>query len=166
MHTVIFKQEKASKKLSRWELLKGLIKKPLAQFHKHEVVFFDHPDELPHRRFSKFNSYFMVDLEGGATVADYNKRMQRGLSYIAAEDCKSAMQEFTNQMNCLHHAIENYSPKGLALATMVHSINGVIYRGYKDHHVEAISNMLNDIGFTQRLLEEALIHIKKKYKTD
>ena len=93
---------------------------------KHQIIFYDSDKVLPYRRYQKFNKHMMIDLEVGSNIVDYDRRLSRAISYLNNDDSKSAGIELTNQRQCLHNALEAYSPRGMALAVMVYSIDGKV----------------------------------------
>jgi hypothetical protein len=129
---------------------------------KHEVQFYDSIRKLPIRRYSKFNKHMMIAAEVGETISDYDKRMQRAIGYVSNEDHKSAMIELTNQRQGLHNALKEYSPVGMALATMVYSIDGILYEDYEEEALDNILDVLNKIGFTKEMLDNTVSDVKKK----
>jgi len=129
---------------------------------KHEVLFYDSDKELPYRFYQKFNKHMMIANEVGASIADYDKRMARAISYINNDDVKSAGIELTNQRQCLHNALQEYSPTGMALAVLVYSIDGVVYDGYHEDLLNEKLDKLNSIGFTKDMMDKTISHVKKK----
>ena len=154
MYKVIFKQ-KATKK-------QGIFKRLKSYFKKHEVVFYDSAENLPYRRYHKFNKFYLIDCEVGSSLGNYDQRTARAISYLNAEDYKSAAKELNNRRQTVHNAMQEYSNKGLALAVLIYSINGVVCEDYSDDALEEILNELDTIGFTQFLAEQTLNHVKKK----
>lgn len=128
---------------------------------KHRIQFFDSIRKLPIRRYQKFNKYMMIAAEVGDSIADYDKRMARAIGYLSAEDYKSAMIELTNQRQCLHNALETYSPSNLALAIMVYSIDGKEYQSYEEDSLNEVLDTLEAIGFTKEMLDTNLSEVKK-----
>ena len=129
---------------------------------KHLIIFYDSDKVLPYRRYQKFNKHMMIDLEVGSNIVDYDRRLSRAISYLNNDDSKSAGIELTNQRQCLYNALEGYSPRGMALAVMVHSIDGKIYENYQENDLNEILDKLDKIGFTKQLLDDTLDHLKKK----
>jgi hypothetical protein len=129
---------------------------------KHEVLFYDSDKELPYRHYQKFNKHMMIACEVGDSIADYDKRQARAISYINNDDAKSAGIELTNQRQCVHNALSSYSPKGMALAVTVYSINGKVYDGYNEDVLNEKLDMLDSIGFTKQMMDETVEHVKKK----
>lgn len=162
MHTVIFKQPKAKQKKKFLDRVKHFFKHPLESVSTHCVVFYDSAETLPYRRYHKFNKLFMIHSEVGSSVAHLDKRLQRAISYINNQDHKSAGQELTNLRQTVHHALEEYSPKAMALAITVYSINGVVYDKYQDDDLNLILDKLDEIGFTKLMADETIETVKKK----
>jgi hypothetical protein len=129
---------------------------------KHLVTFYDSDRNLPYRRWQKFNKYSIIQLEVGDSIGEYDVRMQRAIKYINADDRKSAGIELTNQRQCLYNILEGYSPRGMALATMVYSIDGVVYEDYDEESLNEILDKLDSIGFTKEMLDNTVDHVKKK----
>lgn len=129
---------------------------------KHTVTFYDSATVLPYRRYHKFNKHMMIDMEVGNSILDYDKRQSRAIQYINNKDVKSASIELTNQRQCLHNILEEYSPKGLAVAVMVYSIDDVIYTDFQEPTLNKILDRLDEIGFTFEQLNTTIEHVKKK----
>lgn len=104
----------------------------------------------------------MVQMEVGSDITDYDKRMLRANGYLASEDIKSAKIELTNQRQCVHNALTEYSPNGMALATMVHSIDGRLTHVRTDEDLSVILDKLDKIGFTKAMMDETIEAVKKK----
>lgn len=129
---------------------------------KHTVTFYDSATVLPYRRYHKFNKHMMIDMEVGNSIADYDKRQARAIQYLNNNDAKSAGIELTNQRQCIHNVLEEYSPKGMALAIMVYSIDGVVYTDFQEPTLNLILDKLEEIGFNKRQLDETIETVKKK----
>jgi len=103
-----------------------------------------------------------ANMEVGNSIEDYDKRMSRAVQYLNADDSKSAGIELTNQRQCLHNVLEEYSPKGMALAIMVYSIDGVVYDDFQEPTLNIILDKLEKIGFNKQQLDETVETVKKK----
>lgn len=126
-----------------------------------EVQFYDSIHDLPIRRFQKFNKHMMIACEVGESVADYDKRMQRANGYLRAKDIDGAINEITNQRQCLYNILEEYSPSGLALCTLVYSIDGKVYSVVTDEDLQEIQNTLDSLGFSKEMLDTTISEVKK-----
>lgn len=128
----------------------------------HTVTFYDSATVLPYRRYHKFNKHMMIDMEVGNSIADYDKRLSRAVQYLNADDSKSAGIELTNQRQCLYNVLQEYSPKGMALAIMVYSIDDVVYKDFQEPALNSILDRLEEIGFNKHQLDQTVETVKKK----
>ena len=129
---------------------------------KHKVKFYDSIRKLPIMRYQKFNKYMMIGCEVGDSVQDYDNRTDRAIRYLNAGDATNAGIELENRRQLVHHAMSEYSPKGNALAIMVHSIDGRVIKDFEDETLEAVLKELDSIGFTIEMLNETIGTVKKK----
>ena len=106
----------------------------------------------------------MIAMEVGDSVADYDKRMARAMGYLGSEDIKSAGIELTNQRQALHNALQEYSPSGMALATMDYSIDSKVYSNYDEDTLNEVLETLDKIGYTRQMQDDNLKYVKKKLK--
>ncbi len=161
MHTVETREGKATSSGTLWGKIKGIFTAPIPT-KKHTIIFWDDPVELPYRRYHKYNKHYMIAMDVGNTVEDYDRRQSRAIKYLNADNKKAASTELTNQRQCLHNAIEEYNPLGMALATMVHSIDGHIYTSFQEDSLNDVLDRLEEIGFNKWLMDTTLEHVKKK----
>ena len=136
----------------------------LVTIGKHQIQIYDSIRQLPIRRYQKFNKHMMIAMEVGDSVADYDKRMARAMGYLGSEDIKSAGIELTNQRQALHNALQEYSPSGMALATMVYSIDSKVYSNYDEDTLNEVLETLDKIGYTRQMQDDDLKYVKKKLK--
>ena len=50
----------------------------------------------------------------------------------------------------------------MALATMVHSIDGHVYTSFQEDSLDIVLDKLDAIGYTKQMMDETLDHVKKK----
>lgn len=129
------------------------------------IEFYTNPEDLPIKRFQRFNKYYLIDNEVGDTFEDYEQRTLKAISFLRKDMKEEAVKELENRRSMVFNAIENYSPKQYALALMVKSIDGVFYTDKKyltEEGLEEILDKLNDIGYTRKELDKDLPKVKKK----
>lgn len=129
---------------------------------KHTVTFYDSDRVLPHRRYHRFKKYYAIALQVGDTIEDYDKRQTNVVTHLRADDKESAIIEVKNQRQCFFNMINEYSPKGFALAIMVHSIDGVVYSKYEESDLDEILDKLDEVGYTKAMLDDTVHLLKKK----
>ena len=127
-----------------------------------EVIFFDSIEEMPHRRYMKFNKEMMRSNDVGNTTADIVKRINKAISFINAKLPDKAIKELANAR--MTYATNELEPKGLALAAMVKSINGVKCEDITTSGLQNTLKVLQDIGITKKEIDDTSGDIKKKLK--
>jgi len=131
------------------------------QFGKHEIEIYDSVQNMPILRFQKLNKYTMIDLEIGSDFADYDKRTEKALAFLAKGMVAEASQELQNRRQLVYNAYNEQSPKGKAFAVLIHRIDKVEYKKFAPDDLDRILIHLNDIGFDIFTSVEKLREVKK-----
>jgi hypothetical protein len=123
------------------------------------VEIYDSIDELPVKRFHKFNKYMLVDSGVGSDLNTINDHIGRISKYME-KDPPSARRELENLRQSLYMVIEEINIKHLSFALLVKSINGKEVHDLSEENVKRISAELSNIelGVFDRLIES----VKKK----
>ena len=132
--------------------------------NKHEIVFYDNPQNLPIKRYQKFSKYFLIGLQIGETFEDFIAHKKKTMEFISKEMYKEARQTIDNEVQLAYQIYNEYSPTSYALAVMVHSIDGLKYEDYSGDGLQIIIDKLDDIGFTRNELLTWVDRLKKKLK--
>ena len=127
-----------------------------------EVEFYDSIEEMPHRRYMKFNKEMMRQNEVGNSVIDIFKRIERAIQFIGAEQTDKALKELSNAKMSFNYASAELQPCGLALASMVKTIDGKEQTDITSDGLRSVLSLLQDLGITKREVEETTETIKKK----
>ena len=130
--------------------------------NKAEVIFYDSIEEMPHRRYMKFNKEMMRANEVGNTTTDVIKRIDRAMGFIGANEADKAMKELSNARMAYNYSQAELEPKGLALAAMVKSINGVEVEDITTSGLKNTLEVLQRIGVTKKEVDGNAESIKKK----
>ena len=129
---------------------------------KAEVIFYDSIEEMPHRRYMKFNKEMMRSNEVGNTKADIIKRVNRAMGFIGANEPDKAMKELSNARMAYNYSQAELEPRGLALAAMVKSINGVEVEDITTSGLQNTLEVLQRLGLTKKEVDDNADSIKKK----
>jgi len=129
---------------------------------KTEVKFYDSIEEMPHRRYMKFNKEMMRANEVGNSMADVIKRIDRAMGFIQAKESDKAVRELSNARLAYSYSQAELEPKGLALAAMVKSINGVEVDDITTSGLQNTLDVLQNIGMTKQELDHNADSVKKK----
>ncbi len=129
---------------------------------KTEVKFYDSIEEMPHRRYMKFNKEMMRSNEVGNSMIDIIKRIDRAMGFIQAKESDKAIKELSNARLAYSYSQAELEPKGLALAAMVKSVNGVEVNDITTSGLQNTLQVLQNIGMTKQELDDNADSIKKK----
>lgn len=128
------------------------------------VLLYDSIDELPIKNFQKYNKYLLIDAGIGSTVDDVDRHISRIARYINS-DKKLAMQELQNMRQNLYMINNGISPKYLAFAALIHSIDGKRVEDLSDDNLKSILEDLNTekhsilanlVGMAKKKIQEEL----------
>lgn len=126
------------------------------------IVFYDSIEEMPHRRYMKFNKEMMRANEVGNTMVDVIKRIDRAMGFIQAKESDKATKELSNARMAYSYSQAELEPRGLALAAMVKSVNGVESKDITTSGLQHTLTILQNIGMTKKELDSNADSIKKK----
>jgi len=126
------------------------------------ILFYDSIEEMPHRRYMKFNKEMMRANEVGNTMVDVIKRIDRAMGFIQAKESDKATEELSNARMAYSYSQAELEPRGLALAAMVKSVNGVESKDITTSGLQHTLTILQNIGMTKKELDSNADSIKKK----
>lgn len=122
------------------------------------VELYDSIEELPILRFQKYNKYLLLDACVGSDLNDISGRIDKAIRYVGI-DPKSAIMELRNLQIGIALIGEELSPKHMAFAAIIHSIQGKPIGTSDDAFKDALKSLDKaSNNFINRLLES----IKKK----
>lgn len=130
----------------------------------HIIKLYDSIDELPIINFQKYNKCILIDSGLGSDIDSVDSHIINIAKYINANDKKQAISELQNLRQNLHMIVSNVSPKHLAFAALIYSIDGEKQNDLSDNHLQETIDSLGEIphGFLINLLDT----IKKKLSTE
>lgn len=95
-----------------------------ANIGTHVVEYYDNIDDLPIRRFHEYNKMLLIDSGLGSDVGDFDAHIEKALVYLKSNDRDLAMQELQNMRQTVYFIHSELSPRHLAFAALVKSIDG------------------------------------------
>lgn len=110
---------------------------------KHSVVIFDNIEELPIRRFHKYNKMLLIDAGIGSDLTDLDTHIARTIAFIQTDKADEAVKEMNNLRQNIYFVHTGVSPRMLAFATLVKSIDG---KDCEDMSEEALQKVLETLG--------------------
>lgn len=131
--------------------------------NKREVVVYDSIDELPIVNFQKYNKYLLIDSGIGSDINDIDTHITKIAKFIKTDQSK-AIQELQNLRQNMYMIASGISPKYLAFAALIHSIDGKVVEDLSDDNLKSILEDFNTVKHSW--LAELLAQIKKKITTE
>lgn len=132
--------------------------------NKKVVKIYDSIDEMPIVNFQKYNKYLLIDSGIGSDADDIDAHITRIAKFIKANNNKKAMQELQNMRQNMYMVNNEISPKYLAFAALIQSVDG---KEISDLSDDSLKNTLNDIKVIKHsTIVDFLVWLKKKVATE
>ena len=127
---------------------------------KKVVQVYDSIDEMPIVNFQKYNKYLLIDSGIGSDADDIDAHITCIAKFIKANNNKKALQELQNMRQNMYMVNNEISPKYLAFAALIHSINGKETNDLSDDGLKALLKELKEVKHS--VIVELLLWLKKK----
>lgn len=126
------------------------------------VSVYDSIDEMPIVNFQKYNKYLLIDSGIGSDVDDIDSHITKIARYIKSNDSKKAMLELQNMRQCMYMINSEISPKYLAFAALVQSVDGKEVTDLSD---DSLKDLLKEIKHVKHSkIVDFLFWVKKKLR--
>lgn len=127
---------------------------------KYKVELYDSIDELPIKRFHKFNKYLLVDAGVGSDLNDINEKINRILRYVDKSDKVNARIELENLRQAMYLVTQETNLKHLAFMVLIKNIDGKEITDLSDEGIRATQKVFENqsLNFIDRLFQS----VKKK----
>lgn len=132
--------------------------------NKKVVKVYDSIDEMPIANFQKYNKYLLIDSGIGSDANDIDAHMTKIAKFINANDSKKALQELQNLRQNIYMVNCEISPKYLAFAALIYSIDGKELTDLSDGGLKQALDKLKKVKHS--MLMEVLEGLKKKVSTE
>lgn len=132
--------------------------------NKKIVRLYDSIDEMPIINFQKYNKYLLIDSGIGSDADDIDAHITRIAKFIKINNSKKALQELQNMRQNMYMVNNEISPKYLAFAALIHSIDGKEINDLSDDNLKFILKDLKTIKHSRII--EFLEWLKKKVTTE
>lgn len=126
-----------------------------------KVCIYDSIDSLPMERFHKYNKSLIVDCGVGADLNSIDNHIERAMRFIETNKVH-ALQELENLRQCIYLINQEVSPKNLAFATLVYSIDGKECNDISDEGLKKTLEILNKR--TKKETDQIFDSVQKKNK--
>lgn len=126
------------------------------------VSVYDSIDEMPIVNFQKYNKYLLIDSGIGSDVDDIDSHITKIARYIKSNDSKKAMLELQNMRQCMYMINSEISPKYLAFAALVQSVDGKEVTDLSDDSLKDLLKEIKQVKHSK--IVDFLFWIKKKLR--
>ena len=130
----------------------------------HKIRLYDSIDELPIVNFQKYNKCILIDSGLGSDADAIDAHIVNIAKYINSDDKKKAIQELQNMRQNMHMVVSQVSPKYMAFAALIYSIDGKEQKDLSDSHLQELVEDLSEMPHS--LLIDILTGLKKKLSTE
>ena len=131
----------------------------IGKVNKHTVEIYDSIDELPIKRFQKFNKYMLIDSGIGSDFQDVLSHIDRAKIYIKSNPVMAAT-ELDNMRQSIYLLVDELSPKHMAFAALVRKIDGEEMNDISDAGLKRVLEILSEAK--KGWLDGVLNSVKKK----
>lgn len=126
----------------------------------HKVEIYDAIDMLPIPRFHKYQKYLLVDSGVGSDIQAFDQRVEKARRFMMVGQTDKAIKEFENLRQCVFMIQSELSPRHLAFACLVKSIDGRECGDLSDDGLRGVLDKFKDA--TEGELTDQLDSVKKK----
>lgn len=128
------------------------------------IKLYDSIDEMPIINFQKYNKYLLIDSGIGSDADDVDAHIVKIAKYIKAGSTEKALQELQNMRQNIYMINSELSPKYLAFAALIHSVDEQEVTDLSDDGLKALLNKIKAVKHSS--LFSLLAKLKKKVETE
>ena len=132
--------------------------------NKKIVRVYDSIDEMPIINFQKYNKYLLIDSGIGSDADDIDTHIVKIAKYIKANDNKKALQELQNMRQNIYMVNSEISPKYLAFAALIHSVDGKEVNDLSDDGLKKLLQDLKEVKHSKVI--DFILWLKKKVTSE
>ena len=128
--------------------------------NKKIVRVYDSIDEMPIVNFQKYNKYLLIDSGIGSDADDIDAHIVKIAKYIKSNNSRKALQELQNMRQNIYMVNSEISPKYLAFAALIHSVDGKEVNDLSDDGLKKLLHGLKEVKHSK--VVDFLLWLKKK----
>lgn len=132
--------------------------------NKKIVKVYDSIDEMPIVNFQKYNKYLLIDSGIGSDADDIDAHITQIAKFIKANNNKKALQELQNMRQNMYMVNSEISPRYLAFAALIHSVDDKEVNDLSDDGLKALLKELKKVKHSA--IVEFLLWLKKKVNSE
>ena len=131
---------------------------------QHVIKLYDSVDELPISAYQRYNKFLLIDAGIGSSIDDFDAHLVKLAKLIGNNDREKAAQELQNMRQNLYMINSKISPKYLAFAALIYSIDGKKVEAVSDDDYSELLTQIQEMPHS--LLTKTLDWLKKKLQTN
>lgn len=108
------------------------------------VVMYDAIDELPILRFHAYNKMLLIDAGIGSDLNDWDAHIEKAIRFIRKEKPDLAEKELDNLRQNVYFIQSGISPKHMAFACLVKSVDGTEYNDMTPDALQKVLELFAD----------------------
>lgn len=124
------------------------------------VDLYDSIEDLPIMRFHKYNKMLLVDAGVGSDLSDFDRHIEKVIRYLNSPTPNMATVELENMRQNIYFIQSEVSPRHLAFAVLVKSINGKPRNDLSDDGLQQTMSLFKDVANSEIIAH--LEAVKKK----
>ena len=132
--------------------------------NKKIVRVYDSIDEMPIINFKKYNKYLLIDSGIGSDADDIDAHIVKIAKYIKSNNNRKALQELQNMRQNIYMVNSEISPKYLAFAALIHSVDGKEVNDLSDDGLKKLLQDLKEVKHSKVI--DFLLWLKKKVTSE
>lgn len=132
--------------------------------NKKIVRVYDSIDEMPIVNFQKYNKYLLIDSGIGSDADDIDAHIVKIAKYIKSNNNRKALQELQNMRQNIYMVNSEISPKYLAFAALIHSVDGKEVNDLSDDGLKKLLQGLKEVKHSKVI--DFLLWLKKKVTSE
>lgn len=128
-----------------------------------KLRMYDSIDEMPIANFQKYNKYILIDSGLGSDIDSVDAHIVN-LAKLIKTNMTKAQQELQNMRQNMHMIVTEISPRYMAFASLIHSINDERVTDLSEDNLKAIIKKLREVKHS--VIIDFLVWVKKKLATE
>lgn len=132
--------------------------------NKKIIRVYDSIDEMPIVNFQKYNKYLLIDSGIGSDTDDIDAHIVKIAKYIKSNNSGKALQELQNMRQNIYMVNSEISPKYLAFAALIHSVDGKEVNDLSDDGLKKLLQGLKEVKHSKVI--DFLMWLKKKVTSE
>lgn len=124
------------------------------------IKVYDSIDEMPIINFQKYNKYLLIDSSIGSDANSIDEHIAKIARFIKSGDKSKALVELQNMRQSLYMINSQISPRYLAFAALIYSVDGRVITDISDDGLKRVLDSIKEVRHS--VILEFLLGLKKK----